>query len=197
MLNITPNAAVTLPVVMKDASGDPVTGLVFGDITCKYSQAGGAIGTLVITALNWTEIGQGLYTIDFTATETDTVGWFTYLVTGTGAKQYDNTVNVTLGNYACRFTATYNESTTDLVIRAWLELDGAVVAAPTSCAISIKDDTEVEQWALTDASPSADGFFTITETGPTLEDDHNYSAEVSIVYGGNTYTSGSCMLTVA
>ena len=196
MDEVTLNTAITLPVVLTDASRDPVTGVVFGDVTCKYSKAGAALGTLAVTADNWTEIGQGLYTLDFTVTEIDTLGWLTYLVTGVGAKQYDNTVKVVL-NGQVFVTAAYNASTTELVIRAWLEIDGQIIAAPTSVALSVRDDTEVEQFTYADSSPSDDGFFTIEDTGPSLEDDHNYSIKAAIVYGGNTYTSGDCLLTIS
>ena len=195
MLEIPLNTAVTLPVIIKDGSGDPVTGVLYSDVECRFSAAGGALGTLAITAGNWTEIGRGLYTIDFTTTEIDTEGWFTYIATSATAAwvQFEDTVNVVLKGQVF-LTAAYNETTTDLVVRAWLEIDGQIVEAPTSCAVSIKDDTDVERFALTSVAPSADGFFTITETGPTLSDDHNYSCSVDIVYGNNTYTSGDCLL---
>lgn len=196
MDEVTINTAVTLPVMLRDGSNDPVTGIAFGDATCKYSKAGAALATLTLSAGNWTELGQGLYTVDFTSSEIDTLGWFAYLVTGTGAKQYDNVVKVMLRGQVF-FTAAYNATTTDLVVRAWLEIDGQIVAAPDSVAISIRDDSDTEQFNLSSASPSVDGFFTVTDTGPTLNDDHNYSVEVAITYGGNTYTSGACMLTIS
>lgn len=196
MDKVTLNTIVTLPVMLTDANRDPVTGVVFGDVTCKYSKVGAAIGTLVVTTDNWTEIGQGLYTLDFTVSEIDTLGWFTYLVTGVGAKQYDNTVRVVMEGQVF-VTAAYNTTTTELVIRSWLMIDGQIITDPDSVAISIRDDTAVEQFTYADASVGIAGFFTITDTGPSLEDDHNYSIVAAIAYGGNTYTSGGCMLTLS
>lgn len=196
MDEVTLNNAVTLPVLLIDGSMDPVTGVAFGDVTCTYSKAGAALGTLTITADNWTEIGQGLYTVDFTTGEIDTLGWFAFLVTGVGAKQFNSTVKVVKHGQVL-VSAAYNAALTELVIRAWLEIDGQVIVAPVSLALSIRDDTNVEKFTYASSSPSVDGFFTITDTGPTLEDDHNYSVEASVVYGGNTYTSGACLLTIS
>jgi hypothetical protein len=190
------NTAVTLPVMLKDVNRDPVTGVVFGDVTCTYSTNGAALGTLVVTTDNWTEIGQGLYTLDFTAGEIDTLGWFTYLVTGVGAKQYNNTVKVVKTGQVL-VSAAYNASTTALVIRSWLHVDGLIITAPTSVALSVRDAAGVEQFTYASSSPSAQGVFTITDTGPALVDDHNYVIEATITYGANTYTSGECLLTIS
>ena len=197
LLPVTVNNDATLPIQLTD-SGAVKTGVLFGDVVCHYSKAGAALAEYTIDTDNWTEIGQGLYTIDFTDSELDILGWFKYLVTSATADfdQAEYTVFVEKRGQV-RFSAVYNETTTDLVIRAWLEIDGEIVTAPTSVSISIKDDTEVEQWSLADSSPSADGFFTITSSSPVLSDDHNYSCNVAIIYSGNTYTSGDCLLTVA
>ena len=58
MDEVTLNTATTLPVILTDVNRDPVTGVVFGGVTCKYSKAGAALGTLAVTADNWTEIGR-------------------------------------------------------------------------------------------------------------------------------------------
>ncbi len=196
MYEVTQNNAITLPVLLRDASNDPVTGVVFGDVTCTYSKAGGALGTLTVTADNWTEIGQGMYTLDFTAAELDTLGWFGYMVTGAGAKQYDNTVMV-IKRGQVHVLAAYNATTTVLVIRAWLEIDGQLIAAPDSLATSVRDASEAEVFTWSDAAPSVDGFFTVADTGPGLSDDHNYSIKATITYNGNTYIGGSCLLTIS
>lgn len=197
LLPVTVNNDATLPIQLTD-SGAVKTGVLFGDVVCHYSKAGAALAEFTIDTDNWTEIGQGLYTIDFTDSELDTLGWFKYFVTSATADfdQAEYTVFVEKRGQV-RFTACYNETTTELVVRAWLEIDGEIITAPDSAAISIKDDTETEQLSLADASASADGFFTMTETGPTLEDDHNYSCTVAITYNGNVYTSGDSLLTVA
>jgi hypothetical protein len=201
MLEVTLNTARTLPVQLVDSSGVPVTGAAFGDVTpVAYSKNGAALGSLVITALNWTELGQGLYTIDFTASELDTEGFFTYMVQSDGGPaflQYENTVQVVLRGQAKAVPA-FNESTGDLVVRSWLEIDGQVITNPVSVSISVRDQADVEQFVFTSNAPSAaTGFFTMTEASIVLLDDHNYSMVISIVYGGNTYVSGDCLLPIA
>lgn len=82
------SVASKLPIFMRDSSGVPVTGLTDTDVTVNYKKSGAISFTLKsITPSNWTEIGQGLYEILFTATELNTEGDFIYPVTGTGAQQ--------------------------------------------------------------------------------------------------------------
>ena len=83
------NVAGKLPAYMQDVNGAPVTGLAFGDISVKYAKEGATgLTTKTINAGNWTEVGQGLYDISFTGVELDTIRFFKYVVTGTGALQY-------------------------------------------------------------------------------------------------------------
>jgi hypothetical protein len=89
------STADTLPVMLRDSSGVPVTGKVFGDITCKYQKHGETgLTSKTIDGTNWTEIGQGKYEIDFTAGELDTLKDFTYLVTEAGSIQFNGLVEI-------------------------------------------------------------------------------------------------------
>ena len=65
----------------------PKTGIAEANVTVKTSKDGGALTDFTLTGL-WTELGQGLYTIDFAIGDLDTVGFFAYLVTSAGCDQY-------------------------------------------------------------------------------------------------------------
>lgn len=77
-----------LVALVVNTSGAPVTGLVFGNMTCLYRKEGaGSFTSKTITALNWIEIGNGIYTVTFTASELDTLGSFTFLLNSAGNAQ--------------------------------------------------------------------------------------------------------------
>jgi len=83
----------SLPVLLVDGGGAVVTGVVEGSVTVVTSKNGGALTGFTLTD-KWTELGQGLYTIDFADTDLDTEGFFAYLVTVTGCDQYSGIMYV-------------------------------------------------------------------------------------------------------
>ncbi len=88
---IKQDIARRLPVYMQAADGSPVLGLTWEDVDVYYTKEGDASlseKTLADDPVEWFEIGQGLYKILFTVAELDTIGFFEYFVTGTGALQY-------------------------------------------------------------------------------------------------------------
>jgi len=87
------DVARALPVLLVDSAGAVVTGVVEGSVTVVTSKDGGALTGFTLTG-KWTELGQGLYTIDFADTDLDTVGFFAYLVTVTGCDQYSGIMYV-------------------------------------------------------------------------------------------------------
>ena len=73
----------------------PVTGVVFGSVTCEYRKAGAASFTAkTVTAPNFRELGNGFYGITFTAGELDTLGVFAWVVNGAGFAQSANTADI-------------------------------------------------------------------------------------------------------
>ena len=83
------NTIGALPVYLKDANGDPVTGVVFGDVAVKYMKYGDiSLTTKVIVTADWKEIGNGLYSLSFTAAEFNTLKDFTWVVTNASSKQW-------------------------------------------------------------------------------------------------------------
>jgi len=95
MIKLKQSIARTLPVMLIDNTDHiaPKTGVLEGDVTVKISKNGGALTAFTLTGL-WTELGQGLYTIDFAIGDLNTVGFFAYLVTSAGCDQYSGMMYV-------------------------------------------------------------------------------------------------------
>lgn len=75
MLTLTENTAANATVLLTlSASGLPATGIAHTALTVELSKAGGAFSPKVMTALNWTEVGNGVYTLALSATDTNTLG---------------------------------------------------------------------------------------------------------------------------
>lgn len=93
---VTQDQAADLIAVLTDASNLPVTGLVSADVTVEYRKEGGASFTAKSTSLaTFVEIGSGVYTVEFTGTELDTLGSFLYKITGASISQYVGIAEVT------------------------------------------------------------------------------------------------------
>jgi len=87
------SSARKLPVLLVDSNGAVVTSVAEGNVTVVTSKNGGALTGFTLTD-KWTELGQGLYTINFANTDLDTEGFFAYLVTVTGCDQYSGIMYV-------------------------------------------------------------------------------------------------------
>lgn len=91
---VTQNAAADVVVLFSLASV-PVTGLTFSNVTAQYMKEGDvSFSAFTLDGTNFTEIGNGVYTIQFTASELDTVGAFTVVVTGATIDQSTTIVTV-------------------------------------------------------------------------------------------------------
>ena len=80
-------------VVTKNNS--PVTGLIHSDLTCAYkkeTQTSFTAKTLNVS--NFIEIGNGVYTVEFTSAELDQAGSFVFVLTGATIDQSVTVVNV-------------------------------------------------------------------------------------------------------
>ena len=82
-------------VVILTLSNVPVTGLADTDVTVEYAKEGDSSFTaFALTPSNFTEIGNGVYTVAFTDAELDTVGSFVVVVKGASVDQSVTIVNV-------------------------------------------------------------------------------------------------------
>lgn len=77
-------------ITMLDSTDNPVIGLTAGSITVKYRKNGApSFSTKALLAGEWTELGDGIYLVTFTAGELDTAGNFRFLVTGGTALRHE------------------------------------------------------------------------------------------------------------
>lgn len=83
MSQIVTQSVISSLIVYLTLDNVAVTGLVFSDLTCGYRKEGaGTFTAKALTALNFIEIGSGVYTVEFTAAELNTLGSFTFLLNG-------------------------------------------------------------------------------------------------------------------
>lgn len=81
-------------VVLLSKNGLPVEGLAFGDVTAQFLKQGGSFASKTLTALNFAEKGEGVYTITFTTSELNTLGVFVVVVQGADIDQSTTTANI-------------------------------------------------------------------------------------------------------
>lgn len=92
---VTQSVAADLVTILTTTGGVPATGILFSGVTALFRKEGAASFTAkTITALNFDEIGSGVYTISFTAAELNTLGSFTWVVNGAGLQQFAGIANV-------------------------------------------------------------------------------------------------------
>ena len=99
MLEVKKSTATALPVTLFDSStGNPKTGVLAAGAKCYFTKGNGITSNERTLAGKWRELDAtntpGLYFIDFTASDLDTTGEFTYIVTGTGIVQFDGMAQV-------------------------------------------------------------------------------------------------------
>lgn len=72
-------------VRLLDGSGNPVTGVLYSGVTVKYAKAGAtSFSTKVLASADWTELGYGIYVLNFSPTDMSTLGTFVYYLSGSG-----------------------------------------------------------------------------------------------------------------
>lgn len=94
-------------------------------------------------------------------------------------------------NVVCRYGAAFTSSAgTTVKISAWLERNGQVVLVPTSCTVVYRENASgSDLFTATDASPSAQGVFEMSQSTPGFTSDRLYVASITIVEGNNTWTT--------
>jgi hypothetical protein len=74
-------------VVLLSKTSAPVTGIAYTAVTCQFRKEGGSFASKSLTNLNFTELGNGVYTIGFTTAELNTLGSFVVVVQGASIDQ--------------------------------------------------------------------------------------------------------------
>lgn len=79
-----------------DTLGVPVTGVLYSAVTAKIWKAG-TLGFVpkTLASADWLELGYGIYIINFSPTDMNTLSTFAYYLTGAGFVPYWNTFDVT------------------------------------------------------------------------------------------------------
>lgn len=82
-------ASLRFPMIDDMDFKTPEVSLTYADLTCRYAKAGDtSLATKSLSSSNTRHLGQGIYEIDFTAAELDTLGAFMAQVTASGALPY-------------------------------------------------------------------------------------------------------------
>ena len=174
MIKLTQSTARSLPVMLIDSDDHvaPKTGIVEGSVTVVISKDGGALTGFTLTD-KWTELGQGLYTIDFAVGDLNTVGFFAYLVTAAGCDQYAGMMYV---EAAATDAATIADAVWDEVISAGTH------DVANSAAIYLRNlyQTLVTRIAL--AQAGANGSITLDAAASAVND--YYKGQIIAVCGG-------------
>jgi hypothetical protein len=69
-------------VVLLSKDSIAVTGLTSSDVTCQFRKEGGTFSVKALSGSNFHEIGLGVYTVDFTAGELNTLGALVVVIQG-------------------------------------------------------------------------------------------------------------------
>ena len=80
--------AVADRTVYLSLGGVAAAGILPAQVACKYKKTGDSqLRTKILDSTNWINLGQGYYTVRFSAQDTDVSGYFFYTLSGTG---FDN-----------------------------------------------------------------------------------------------------------
>jgi hypothetical protein len=132
------SVAAKLPILIRDSSGVPITGLTDTDVTVNYQKQDQTGLTLKsLSPSNWIEIGQGLYNISFTATELNTEGDFIYPVTGSGFEQKTGLVRIET------YTNTDLKDAIDQIINIAQTIDSGIIIEENIIATQERLDTVI------------------------------------------------------
>ena len=89
------NAVGSITLFLQNAALAPVTGLTFADVTVDLQKAGaGSFSNKVLTAPDFVELDGGFYTLNLSATETDTLGNLNIRVSGATISTYHTTAYI-------------------------------------------------------------------------------------------------------
>lgn len=89
MRQLTKGASANLTVLLTlSATGAPATGIAFGAVTAQLSKAGGAFAAKAVLVGDWAEVGSGVYTLAFSAANTDTLGEIIFTVNAATCTQF-------------------------------------------------------------------------------------------------------------
>lgn len=80
--NLIQNQINKLSVILTTTGGLPATGLIFSDVVCQFSKNGASFSAKTLTSLIFLEVGFGYYTVEFSASDCNTLGHFVAIISG-------------------------------------------------------------------------------------------------------------------
>jgi hypothetical protein len=96
---VTQSVAVDIPIILTLANV-AVTGLTDADVTAQIRKEGGAFAAKALTGSNFVEVGNGIYDFTLDATDVDTLGSLTIVITGAGIDQSTTIIEVVAASVA-------------------------------------------------------------------------------------------------
>lgn len=122
-------SAKLVAILSLSSTGAPATGLTASALTCQYRKAGGVFTPKSLTG-SFTEIGSGVYEVDFSASELDTLGQFLFTITGGTIAQFVGDAEVIAATQASTATSVITCMVSDALYDVTgLPVVGAVVTA--------------------------------------------------------------------
>jgi len=137
-------------IYLTDAEGNPKTGLTYSDVSVRYIKYGQtSFTTKTLDTTNFRELGNGVYEVQFTGTELDTLGSFIIFVSPTTPGLFvpvakEDEVSETAGLYKVLSGAPYS-----LTIRTLKRADNSPI--PNVSVYLIQSD-KPQFYLLTDSS---------------------------------------------
>jgi len=167
------NSADTVSMLLVDAAGAPLTGLVAADVALYYRKDAGSPVEKTLTSDNFAELDAtnmpGVYEVAFTALEFDTRGEFTFVITEVGASgvaQYTQTLQI--GASVAGGESLYTRSETvgsELTLLVPLVRDGTAVTGLTGASVStdvVINGTSAVNTVFDSLTEVGQGLYTVT-----------------------------------
>lgn len=92
------NTAAKLVVYLTDTASVPATTLTFADVSCSLKKTSGSFNVFTLTALNFTNQGDGFYEVTLDATDTDVLGVLYLWFSGVSIKSCLTSANVVVAS---------------------------------------------------------------------------------------------------
>lgn len=133
-------------VILASADGSAMTGVVFGDVTCKYAyEAAESLTTYSVTTNDWKESGEGLYWLNIGASEFDALGRYAISISVTDAVVYRFPVQVTTNTTEERDTVDTGFDSAATLKRILAILDGNTTVTGSGLIHAIQNkDASIE-----------------------------------------------------
>lgn len=120
-IRVTQSVVTWVPFIATNVNtGEPRESIVFSEVDCVYKKSiDSTFTSKTLDATNFREVGLGIYEVQFSATELDTLGIFIYVLNGNGTlappaiNQFNEVLDVRLAEGSAMSGQRYREQVTD------------------------------------------------------------------------------------